>query len=283
MRVGGLELAHPVLNASGTWDAEQSHRLFGEANPGLAGFVTKTVTPEPRAGNPAPRIAMAASGLLNSIGLPNVGRTAFLTDLLPFLQQHVHGPVICSVGGFSLHDYVETIVALDGHPGCSAIELNVSCPNVETGCASIGADAGETERLVLAARAATAKPLFAKLSASVSDIAEIAQAAEAGGADAVVCINTVKATVVDRATGASRFGGGGGGLSGPAIRPVALHAVLAVRAAVEIDIIGVGGVGSVDDALDLLAAGASAVAVGTALFRDPTLAQRIASGLSRAR
>lgn len=211
MRVGGLELAHPVLNASGTWDAEQSHRLFGEANPGLAGFVTKTVTPEPRAGNPAPRIATTASGLLNSIGLPNVGRTAFLTDLLPFLQQHVHGPVICSVGGFSLHDYVETIVALDGHPGCSAIELNVSCPNVETGCASIGADADETERLVLAARAATAKPLFAKLSASVSDIAEIAQAAEAGGADAVVCINTVKATVVDRATGASRFGGGGGG------------------------------------------------------------------------
>ena len=277
---GGLVLLHPLLNASGTWDAAQAYRLFGDANPGLAGFVTKTVTSEPRAGNPAPRIAPSASGLLNSIGLPNVGRDAFLSELLPYLRQIVVGPIICSVGGFSVDDYVATVQALDAHPACAAIELNVSCPNVESGCDSIGADAGETERLLRAAREATNKPLFAKLSAGVADISEIARAAEAGGADALVCINTVKATAVDRRTGKSVFGGGGGGLSGAAIRPVAVHAVVACRAAVAIDLIGVGGVESVADVRDLLAAGATAVAVGTALFRDPTVAFRIGAALA---
>ena len=149
-------------------------------------------------------------------------------------------------------------------------------PNVESGCASIGADAGETERLTAAARAATGKPLFVKLSASVADIAEIARAAQAGGADALVCINTVKATAIDRWTGRSRFGGGGGGLSGAAIKPVALHAVLACREATGMDIIGLGGVETRDDVDDLLAAGATAVAIGTALFRNPLLARLIA-------
>ena len=274
--VGRLELAHPLLNASGTWDAVQAHRLFGHANPGLAGFVSKTITPEPRPGNPAPRIAPSASGLLNSIGLPGPGRAAFLDDLLPELSRIVDGPIICSVGGFSVDDYVGTVEALDAHDACAAIELNVSCPNVESGCASIGADAGETERLTAAARAATDKPLFVKLSASVADISEIARAAQAGGADALVCINTVKATAIDRWTGKSRFGGGGGGLSGAAIKPVALHAVLACREATGMDIIGLGGVETRDDVDDLLAAGATAVAIGTALFRNPLLARLIA-------
>ena len=167
--VGRLELAQPLLNGSGTWDAEQAHRIFGEANPGLAGFVTKTITPEPRAGNPAPRIAPSRQGLLNSIGLPGPGREAFLTTLLPHLRTIVSGPIICSVGGFSLADYVDTVAALESDPACGAIELNVSCPNVESGCASIGGDAGETERLTTAARQVTTKPLFVKLSASVAD------------------------------------------------------------------------------------------------------------------
>ena len=273
--VGRLELAHPLLNASGAWDAVEAHRLFGTANPGLAGFVTKTVTPEPRAGNPAPRIAPSRMGLLNSIGLPGPGRDAFLASLLPELATIVEGPIVCSVGGFSVDDYLGTVERLEEHPDCAAIELNVSCPNVESGCASIGGDAGETERLTAAARKATGKPLFVKLSASVADIAEIARAAEAGGADALVCINTVKATAINRWTHASWFGGGGGGLSGAAIKPVALHAVLACREATGLDIVGLGGVETLDDVLDLMAVGATAVALGTSLFRDPSLALQL--------
>ena len=278
--VGRLALAHPVLNASGTWDAVQAERLFGEANPGLAGFVTKTVTPEPRPGNPAPRIAPALGGLINSIGLPGPGIDAFCATLLPELARIVDGPVVCSVGGFAVADYVTSVERLDAHPDCAAIELNVSCPNVESGCASIGADATETEALTRATRAATTKPLFVKLSASVSDIAEIARAAEAGGADALVCVNTVKGTAIDRRTGRSWLGGGGGGLSGPAIKPVALHAVLACREATGLDIIGLGGVAGPDDARDLMAAGAAAVAIGTMLFADPSLARRVRDALA---
>jgi dihydroorotate dehydrogenase (NAD+) catalytic subunit len=278
--VGRLKLAHPLLNASGAWDAVEAHRLFGAANPGLAGFVTKTVTPEPRAGNPAPRIAPSRMGLLNSIGLPGPGRDAFLASLLPELATLVEGPIVCSVGGFSVDDYLGTVERLEEHPDCAAIELNVSCPNVESGCASIGGDAGETERLTAAARAATSKPLFVKLSASVADIAEIARAAEAGGADALVCINTVKATAINRWTHASRFGGGGGGLSGAAIKPVALHAVLACHEATGLDIVGLGGVETLDDVLDLMAVGATAVALGTSLFRDPSLALQLRDQLA---
>ena len=280
--VGRLELAHPVLNASGTWDAVQAERLFGEANPGLAGFVTKTVTPAPMPGNPAPRIAPALGGLINSIGLPGPGIDAFCETLLPELARIVAGPVVCSIGGFAVADYVTSAARLDAHPDCAAIELNVSCPNVESGCASIGADATETEALTRAARAATTKPLFVKLSASVSDVAEIARAAEAGGADALVCVNTVKGTAIDRRTGRSWLGGGGGGLSGPAIRPVALHAVLACREATGLDIIGLGGVAGPDDARDLMAAGAAAVAIGTMLFADPSLARRVRDALAEA-
>ena len=279
--VGRLALAHPVLNASGTWDAVQAERLFGEANPGLAGFVTKTVTPEPRPGNPAPRIAPALGGLINSIGLPGPGIDAFCETLLPELAGIVEGPVVCSIGGFAVADYVASAVRLDAHPGCAAIELNVSCPNVESGCASIGADATETEALTRAARQTTGKPLFVKLSASVSDVAEIARAAEAGGADALVCVNTVKGTAIDRRTGRSWLGGGGGGLSGPAIRPVALHAVLACREATGLDIIGLGGVAGPDDVRDLMAAGAAAVAIGTMLFADPSLARRVRDALAQ--
>lgn len=278
--VGRLELAHPLLNASGTWDAVEAKRLFGHGNPGFAGFVSKTITPEPRPGNPPLRIAPSTAGLLNSIGLPGPGRDAFLATLLPELGRITEGPIICSVGGFSVDDYVATVAALDAHPDCAAVELNVSCPNVESGCASIGADAGETERLTAAARRTTTKPLFVKLSASVADIAEIARAAQAGGADALVCINTVKATAIDRWTGTSRFGGGGGGLSGAAIRPVALHAVLACRDATGLDIIGLGGVETASDVADLMAAGATAVALGTSLFRDPSLALKLRAELA---
>jgi dihydroorotate dehydrogenase (NAD+) catalytic subunit len=280
VEVGGLRLRNVLLNASGTLEAVQAERLFGDADLGLGGFVSKTITPDARPGNPPPRIVSERQGLINSIGLPGPGRDAFLAELLPELGRIVEGPVICSVGGFSLHDYVETVAALDAAPACAAVELNVSCPNVESGCDSIGADADETEALVAACRAATSKPVFVKLSASVSNIAEIARAAEAGGADALVCINTVKATRIDRRTGRSWLGGGGGGLSGPVIRPVALHAVLACREAVAIDIVGVGGVDSVDDVRDLLAIGVRAVGLGTALFRDPSAPRRILADLA---
>lgn len=280
VEVGGLRLHNVLLNASGTLDAVEAERIFGDANLGLGGFVSKTITPEPRPGNPPPRIVTERQGLINSIGLPGPGRRAFVDELLPRLGRIVQGPVICSVGGFSPHEYTETVAELEAAADCAAVELNVSCPNVESGCDSIGADAGETEALVRACRAATTKPLWVKLSASVADIATIARAAEAGGADALVCINTVKATRIDRRTGRSWLGGGGGGLSGPAIRPVALHAVLACREAVAIDLVGVGGVDRADDVRDLLAIGASAVALGTALFRDPAAPRRLLAELA---
>jgi dihydroorotate dehydrogenase (NAD+) catalytic subunit len=271
-----------VLNASGTLDAVAAHAILGDATLGAAAHVTKTITLEPRAGNPPPRIAEAVGGMLNSIGLPGPGLARFRAEVLPRLAALCDVPLVVSVGGFRPDDYAQAVAALEADAAVAAIELNLSCPNVESGCSSIGADAAEIGAVTGRCAEVTTRPLWVKLSPSVADVAPLARAAAAGGAAALTLTNTARGTALDRVRGGSVFGGGGGGLSGPALRPLALHAVLAARAAVGIDIVGLGGVEDAEDAADLLSAGAQAVAVGTATFRDPAAIRRVRDGLEAA-
>jgi dihydroorotate dehydrogenase (NAD+) catalytic subunit len=272
VRLCGIELAHPVMNGSGTLDALVAGTL------GVAGYVTKTVTLHPRAGNPPPRIAETPAGMLNSIGLANPGLDGFCARHLPALAE-LGIPLIVSVGGWSRGEYATLVRRLAAEPAVRAIELNVSCPNVESGCISIGSDAAETRALLAHVRVETDLPLLAKLSPNVADVGAIAAAAAEGGADGLALVNTLRGLAIDRRSGRPLLGGAGGGLSGPALRPVALHAVHAAYAATGLPIVGMGGIESADDVCDFLCAGAVAVAVGTALFRDPGLPARIAAAL----
>jgi dihydroorotate dehydrogenase (NAD+) catalytic subunit len=270
----GVPLEHPLVNGSGTLDAVAAGTL------GLSAFVTKTVTLNPRAGNPPPRIAETPAGMVNSIGLANPGLDAFCDRHLPRLAE-LGVPLIVSVGGWSREEYATAVARVGVHPAVAAIELNVSCPNVETGCISIGTDPDETRALLHRCRAETDRPLLAKLSPSVADVAAIATAAAEGGAHGLVLINTVRGMALDRVTLRPLLGGGGGGLSGPAVKPVALHAIYHSRAATGLPVIGMGGVASAQDCLEFLAAGASVVGVGTSLFRDPGLPVRMLAELAR--
>jgi len=254
-----------LLNASGCLDALTAPEVARS----LDGFVTKTITPEPREGNPPVRIAETNAGMLNSIGLANPGRERFLTESLPALRE-LGVPLWVSVGGFSAAEYAETCATLEG---VEAIELNLSCPNVDEAPDSAAA-------IVSACRAATSLPLYAKLSPSAWDIAEAARAVEAAGADGLSLVNTLRGLALDERTLLPRLGRGTGGYSGPALKPVALAAVYACSAAVGIPIVGMGGVQSGLDALELIAAGASSVALGTILFSDPAAPARIRSELA---
>jgi dihydroorotate dehydrogenase (NAD+) catalytic subunit len=264
----GIALSNPLVNGSGTLDALVAGTL------GLGAFVTKTVTLHPREGNPPPRIAEAPAGMVNSIGLANPGLEAFCTDHLPRLAD-LDVPVIASVGGWSPAEYATAVARIGAHPGVAAIELNVSCPNVESGCISIGTDPLETRALVERCRAETDVPLLVKLSPSVADVAAIATAAAEGGAHGLVLINTVRGIAIDRTSLRPLLGGGGGGLSGPAVKPVALHAVYHAWEATGLPIVGMGGVASAQDCVEFLAAGATLVGIGTSLFADPHLPERV--------
>ncbi len=276
----GIELAHPVINGSGTFDAIAAHRAFGdelfERFP-FAAFVSKTVTLEPRQGNPPPRLWEVPGGLINSIGLPNKGLSGYLEHDLPFLA-NLPVPLIVNVMGFSRDEVAELVAAFAERPEVSALELNVSCPNVETGLV-MGADPGETARLVDRVRALTDKPLIVKLTPNATDVPAVARAAEQAGADAVSLINTLKGMALDPKTGGPWLGGVTGGVSGAAVRAIALAQVHAVAQAVEIPIIGMGGVQAGRDGLDLMRAGAALVGIGTESFRDPAAGERIASDL----
>lgn len=278
--LGGLRLAHPVLNASGTLDARAAHAVLGDATLGCAAHVTKTITPEPRAGNPAPRIAEVPGGMINSIGLPGPGIERFLAEVLPATAALVDVPIVVSVGGFSHDDYVTLAERLADRDEVAALELNLSCPNVKSGCISIGTDPSETEAVTKRVRERARLPLLVKLSPSVADVAELARAAEAGGADALTLTNTARGMVMNRWTGGPLLGGGTGGVSGPALRPQALSALAAARAAVGVALVGLGGIETADDARDFLGAGATAVAIGTAIFRDPRAPSRVRAGLA---
>ncbi len=281
VELAGVRLEGPVLNGSGTFDAIAARRAFGDAlleRFPFHGFVSKTITIEPREGNPPPRLWETPAGMINSIGLPNKGLEGFLKHDLPQLAE-LPVPLIVSVMGFSRDELAELVAAVGERPEVAMIELNVSCPNVESGLV-MGADAGETARAVERVRPLTARPIAVKLTPNAADPAAVAAAAEDAGADAVSLINTLKGMALDPAGGGPWLGGGTGGVSGPAVRAVALEQVHAVAARVGIAVIGMGGIATGRDAADFLAAGATCVAVGTESFRDPAAGRRVASELA---
>jgi dihydroorotate dehydrogenase (NAD+) catalytic subunit len=289
----GIALEHPVINASGTFDLIAAAETFdaGLFDPfPFAAFVSKTVTLQPRAGNAAPRLWEAPAGLINSIGLPNKGLLGYLEHDLPRLHRLLGGtaappgspdaspvPLITNVMGSTAQELIELVSALEERSEIAAIELNVSCPNVRTGL-DLGADPRELESALTAVRPHTSKPLIVKLTPNASDVPAAAVAAESAGADAMSLINTLRAYAVAPGGGAW-LGGGTGGLSGPAVRAVALAQVAAVAARVSIPVIGMGGVETARHAQDLLEVGATLVGVGTASFTDPAAGARIARGL----
>jgi dihydroorotate dehydrogenase (NAD+) catalytic subunit len=280
----GIPLAHPVINASGTFDAIAARRVFGEellADFPFSAFVSKTITPEPRAGNEPRRLWEAPAGMINSIGLPNRGLDGFLAEDLPQLAE-LPVPLVVSVMATGHEDFGRLVRGVGERQEVAAIELNVSCPNVHSGLI-VGEQPAETESLLAALRPLTEKPLIVKLTPNVADPAAVAGGAERGGADAVSLINTLKATGFDPVTMLPALAAGHGGLSGPAVRPIALQQVRAVSAAVELPIVGMGGISSGADALEFLLAGASVVAVGTESFRDPMAGKRVAEELAAAR
>lgn len=282
----GLELAHPVINASGTFDLLAAHAAFGEsllAEFPFAAFVSKTITLEPRHGNPPPRLWEAPAGVVNSIGLPNKGLDGYLAEDLPMLSElltKVHAPLITNVMGSTAGEIATLLRACEERLEIAAVELNVSCPNVKTGL-DIGADPQQLEAVVREVRPHLSKPLVVKLTPNTADVAACAQGAQEGGADAVSLINTLRAMALTPAPRAPNpwLGGTTGGLSGPAIRPVALAQVAAVAARVKIPVVGMGGVQSARHARELLDVGATLVAVGTESFRDPSVGARIVRGL----
>jgi dihydroorotate dehydrogenase (NAD+) catalytic subunit len=279
----GLPLLHPVVNASGTFDALAAARAFGvrlfDEFP-FAAFVTKTVTLEPRAGNAPPRLWELGAGMVNSIGLPNKGLERYLAEDLPALAEVLPVPLIVNVMGSTADEFAPLVEAFGARDEVAALELNVSCPNVKTGL-DIGAEPGPAGELVARLRPLTPKPIVVKLTPNAASPAKVAAAVEAAGADAVSLINTLRAMALHPTTRRPWLGGGTGGMSGPAVRAVALAQVAAVRAAVAIPIVGMGGVQSGRHARDLLDAGATLVAVGTESFRDPLAGARIAAELER--
>ena len=277
----GIELQHPIINGSGTFDAIAARRVFGEQLTErfpFAAFVSKTVTLAPRQGNPPPRLWELAGGLINSIGLPNKGLQGYLAVDLPELAA-LPVPLIVNVMGFSREELAELVRSFGPRDEVAALELNVSCPNVETGLV-MGADPWELSALLEHVRPLTDKPLIVKLTPNVSDVAAVARAAQEAGASALSLINTIRGMALHPRSGEAWLGGVTGGVSGPAVRAVALAQVHAVREAVEIPVVGMGGVQRGQDALDLLRAGADVVAVGTESFRDPAAGLRIAAELA---
>ena len=277
----GVALRGPVLNGSGTFDAIAALRTFGPAlleDFPFDAYVSKTITRAPRQGNPPPRLWETPSGLINSIGLPNRGLAGFLAQDLPELRR-LPVPRVVSVMGHSPEELAGLVRSVGARDEVAMVELNVSCPNIETGLV-MGADPGETALAVEHARAVTDKPLILKLTPNATDPAAVARAAQDAGADALSLVNTLKGIAFDPGTGAPWLGGVTGGVSGPALRAVALEQVRAVAAAVGIPVVGMGGIQTGGHAADFMRAGAACVAVGTESFRDPAAGRRVAADLA---
>jgi len=279
VQLGRLRLANPIAVASGTFGYAREMAGFVDLGR-LGAILPKTITLHPRAGNPPPRTVETSAGMLNSIGLDNDGMEAFVEHQMPYLAGL--GPaIVVSIAGKTEEEFVQMSARLDGVPGVAAIELNVSCPNVSGGV-DFGTDATMCQRVVAGVRRVCSFPVLAKLTPNVTDIAQIARAAEAGGADAISLINTCLGVAVDWRRRRPRLGQGMGGLSGPAIKPIALRAVWQAAQAVRIPLMGIGGIASIDDVMEFLVAGATAVQVGTANFYNPTVTIEILDALPAA-
>ena len=281
VRIGSLELANPVGLASGTFGYGSEYEELVDVD-ALGALYTKAVTMAPRTGNPVPRIVETPSGMINSIGLANPGLESFLADKLPGLRKR-RCAVFVNVAGSVEEDYLEVVrcieAAVGEGRGVDGYEINLSCPNVKHGGLAFGTDPAQIERLTRGLRGLTRRPLIIKLTPNVSDIASIAKAAEAGGADALSCINTLVGMVIDVGKRRPVLATGSGGLSGPAIRPVGVACVFKASRAVRIPVIGLGGIMCADDALQYLLAGARAVQVGTGTFVDPRCAISVLEGI----
>ena len=277
VKIGNLELKNPVMGASGTFGFGREYEDFLDVNE-ISAIVTKGVTPKPRAGNPGVRIAETPSGMLNCIGLENPGVDAFIYDILPKIKKY-NTAVIVNISAGSVEEYAEMAWRLD-IDGVDAVEVNISCPNVKEGGIVFGKDPKAAASVTHAVKTHTKKTVIVKLSPNVTDIVQMAKAVEEAGADAISMINTLTGMAIDINTRKPLLGNITGGLSGPAVKPVALRMVWQVAKAVNIPIIGMGGIASAEDAIEFLLAGATAVAVGAHNFIDPSALKVIADGIA---
>jgi dihydroorotate dehydrogenase (NAD+) catalytic subunit len=277
VKIGSLELKNPLLPASGTYGYGREYLSF--FSPDLFGaVVTKGVSLKPWPGNPGPRIYETPAGMLNAIGLQNFGIDHFISEALPFLHQF-HTPVIVNVVGKNIQEYVKVVTILNDHPVVSGFELNISCPNIKEGGIAFGTDPQIAFNLTQEVRQVTKRPLIVKLSPNVTDITLIARQVEAAGADAISLINTLLGMAIDIHKRRPVLGNTMGGLSGPAVKPVALRMVWQTYQAVKIPIIGLGGITCAADAIEFIMAGASAVGIGTGIFKDPYSPRKIIAGI----
>ncbi len=278
VQLAGIELVNPVIAASGTFgygiEFEEIVNLER-----IGAFVTKGISLDPMAGHRAPRIIQTAAGMLNAIGLQNVGVDEFIAKKLPALRRYDQCKVIVNVFGYTVGDYIAVVDRLNHAEGIAAYELNVSCPNVHAGGMVFGSDPGSLEYLVGRIRSSTTRPVLVKLSPNVTSIGQMAKVAAGAGADALSLVNTFLAMSIDAETRQPRLTNVTGGLSGPAIKPIALRMVYEASRAVSIPIIGMGGIITPEDAVEFLLAGAAAVQVGTASYADPRATERLAKGL----
>ena len=278
VNIAGVSLKNPVMTASGTFGSGMEYGEFFDLS-ALGAVVTKGVASVPWQGNPTPRICETASGMLNAIGLQNPGIDVFLRRDLPFLQKY-DTRIIVNVCGHSVEEYLEVVERL-ADENVDMLEINISCPNVKEGGIAFGTDPRAIESITKAVKAKAKQPVIMKLSPNVTDIREAAKAAESGGADALSLINTLTGMKIDIERGTFALANRTGGLSGPAIRPVAVRMVYEASHAVKIPVIGMGGIASAEDALEFLMAGARAVSVGTANFHDPCISVKIADGIEK--
>ncbi len=277
VRLGRLEMDNPVMVASGTFGFGQEYASLMDVD-ALGAIVTKGISLEQRQGNPGPRTAETPCGMLNAVGLQNPGFSGFVADKMPYLRT-VRPRVIVNVLGDSVEDYARLAGKLDRVEGVDALEVNISCPNVEQGGMAFGTDPAAAREVAAAVRAATGLPVLVKLSPNVTDLAAIAASVASTGVDGLTLINTLRGMAIDYRTGRPVLGNVIGGLSGPAIRPVAVRAVFEVARAVDIPLVGCGGIVTWQDAVEFMRAGASAVQVGSATFRDPAAAIGVLDGL----
>jgi len=278
VEISGISFNNPVIGASGTFGYGLEFADLIDLNK-LGGFATKGLSARPLSGNPPPRIVETHGGMLNAIGLQNIGARAFIQEKLPLLARY-DTRVIANVFGYSDDEYIEAITILNDGDGIAAYELNISCPNVKEGGIVIGNSPAAAARLTEKAKRASDRPLIVKLSPNVTDIAQLARAIVEAGADCLSLINTIVGMSIDVKTRRQRLSYGTGGLSGPAIRPIAVRMVHEVARAVDVPLIGIGGIASATDALEFIIAGATAIQIGTANYYDPTVTLKVVDGLS---